>query len=115
GGGWVGGIEAVERGGARSCWSSREMTVGRANGGIWASGGPSVDVDGSVWAVTGNSPRDLLDRTWGQSVLRWGPGVPLKLTGTYTPWNHCQLDGGDIDLCGSGVTLLPQGRGTGTP
>ena len=57
----------------------------------------------------------IRDRTWGESVLRWAPGVPLRLIGTYTPWNHCQLDAGDIDLCGSGVTLLPDVRGTRTP
>jgi hypothetical protein len=113
--GWMVAIDTVNPRVASAFSSSPEMMVGRANGGIWASGGPSVDVDGSVWAVTGNSPRDLLDRTWGESVLRWAPGVPLKLTGTYTTWNHCQLDGGDIDLCGSGVTLLPEVRGTSTP
>jgi hypothetical protein len=112
--GWLVAIDTVTPRVASSFSSSPEM-LGRANGGIWASGGPSVDADGSVWAVTGNSPRDLLDRTWGESVLRWGPGVPLKLTGTYTTWNHCQLDSGDIDLCGSGVTLLPDVRGTSTP
>jgi hypothetical protein len=78
-----------------------------ANGGMWASGGPSVDAAGNVFVVTGNSPAGPTAGTWGQSVLRWGPGLPLRLTGTYTPWNYCQLDDQDIDLCGSGVTLIP--------
>ncbi|HET9037261.1 MAG TPA: hypothetical protein VFN45_13685, partial [Myxococcaceae bacterium] len=115
--GSVGWLVAIDTASPRvaSSFSSSPDTVARANGGIWASGGPSVDTDGSVWAVTGNSPPNMLDRTWGESVLRWAPGLPLRLTGTYTTWNHCQLDSGDIDLCGSGVTLLPEVRGTSTP
>jgi hypothetical protein len=112
--GWLLAIDTVNPRVASSFSSSPEM-LGRANGGIWASGGPSVDSQGNVWAVTGNSPPNLLERTWGVSVLRWAPGLPLRLTGTYTPWNHCQLDTGDIDLCGSGVSLLPDVRGTSTP
>jgi hypothetical protein len=112
--GWLVAIDTVSPRVA-SAFSSAPEPQGRANGGIWASGGPSVDSDGSVWAVTGNSPSGARARTWGESVLRWAPGVPLRLIGTYTPWNHCQLDAGDIDLCGSGVTLLPDVRGTRTP
>jgi len=116
-GGSVGWLVAVDTVTPRvaSSFSSAPELEGRANGGIWASGGPAVDTDGSVFAVTGNSPPVNLERTWGASVLRWAPGVPLQLTGTYTAWNHCQLDNGDIDLSGSGVTLLPEVRGTSTP
>ncbi|HET9155975.1 MAG TPA: hypothetical protein VFN91_04870, partial [Myxococcaceae bacterium] len=113
--GWLVAIDTVNPRVASSFSSAPEMRRGVASGGIWASGGPAVDADGSVWAVTGNSPPNQLDRTWGVSVLRWAPGLPLRLSGTYTPWNHCQLDTGDIDLCGSGVTLLPEVRGTSTP
>jgi len=112
--GWLVAIDTVNPRVA-SAFSSGPETQGRSNGGIWASGGPSVDADGSVWAVTGNSPAGVRERTWGESVLRWAPGLPLRLTGTYTTWNHCQLDSGDIDLCGSGVTLLPEVHGTSTP
>lgn len=113
--GWLVAIDTVNRQVASSFSSAPEMRLGIANGGIWASGGPAVDADGSVWAVTGNSPPGNLERTWGVSVLRWSSGLPLQLTGVYTPWNHCQLDTGDIDLSGSGVTLLPEIRGTSTP
>src|SRR4029078_6671081 len=98
-----------------SAFSASAEMLGRANGGIWASGGPSVDSEGNVWAVTGNSPPNLLERTWGVAVVRWAAALPLRLPGTYTPWNHCQLDTGDIALCGSGVSLLPAVRGTSTP
>ena len=113
--GWLAAVDTVSPRVASSFSSSTEMMQGRANGCIWASAGPSVDTDGSVWAVTGNSPANLLKNTWGESVLRFAPGVPLRLSGTYTTWNHCQLDSGDIDLCGSGVTLLPEVHGTSTP
>jgi hypothetical protein len=112
--GWLVAIDTVSPRVASSFSSAPEMQA-VANGGIWASGGPAVDADGSVWAVTGNSPPNQLQHSWGVSVLRWAPGLPLRLTGTYTPWNHCQLDTGDIDLCGSGVTLLPEVHGTSTP
>jgi hypothetical protein len=82
-------------------------TTGTANGGMWASGGPSIDALGNVFVVTGNSPTGQTLGSWGESVLRWGPGVPLQLAGTYTAWNHCQMDDQDIDLSGSGVTLIP--------
>jgi len=82
-------------------------TTGTANGGMWASGGPSVDAAGNLFVVTGNSPTGPTSGVWGESVLRWSSGVPLQLSGTYTPWNHCQMDDQDIDLCGSGVTLIP--------
>ena len=83
----------------------------RANAGMWASAGVSVADDGSVYIVTGNSPSGVLPHTWGESVLRWAPGTPLRLVGAYTAWNHCQLDAADIDLCGSGVVLLPERSG----
>ncbi|HEX9548351.1 MAG TPA: hypothetical protein VF942_13510 [Acidimicrobiales bacterium] len=90
-----------------SAFSGAPWTNSSANGGMWASGGAGVDLNGNVYAVTGNSPAGPSPRTWGESVLVWAPDLPLRLVGTYTPWNHCQLDNSDIDLCGSGVVILP--------
>jgi hypothetical protein len=90
-----------------STFSAAPETGPRANGGMWASGGPSIDANGNLFVVTGNSPTGPNPRSWGESVLKWASGVPLRLIGTYTPWNHCQMDDQDIDLCGSGVTLIP--------
>jgi hypothetical protein len=98
-----------------SAFSGAPDTMARANAGMWAAAGVSVGDDGSVYIVTGNSPPGPLPRTWGESVLRWAPGVPLALTGVYTAWNHCQLDVADNDLCGSGVVLLPERTGTPFP
>ncbi len=90
-----------------SAFSGAPWTNPSANGGMWASGGAGVDLNGNVYAVTGNSPAGPSPRTWGESVLVWTRDLPLRLVGTYTPWNHCQLDNSDIDLCGSGVVILP--------
>jgi hypothetical protein len=98
-----------------SAFSGGPETMPQANAGMWAASGVAIADDGSVYVVTGNSPPGPLLHTWGESVLRWAPGVPLQLTGTYTIWNHCQLDVGDTDLCGSGVVLLPERPGTSIP
>jgi hypothetical protein len=90
-----------------SAFSAAPWTNASANGGMWASGGPGIDSSGKVYVVTGNSPAGPLPRTWGESVLVWAPTPQLQLLGTFTPWNHCQLDNSDVDLCGSGVVVLP--------
>jgi hypothetical protein len=90
-----------------SAFSAAPWTFASANGGMWASGGAGIDSGGRVYAVTGNSPRGPLSQTCGELVLVWAPGPQLQLVGTFTPWNHCQLDDSDVDLCGSGVVVLP--------
>ena len=90
-----------------SAFSAAPWSNPSANGGMWASGGAGIDPNGNVYAVTGNSPAGSIPQTWGESVLVWAPDLPLHLVGTYTPWNHCQLDSSDVDLCGSGVVILP--------
>jgi len=90
-----------------SAFSGAPWSNPSANGGMWASGGAGVDPNGNVYVVTGNSPAGPSPGTWGESVLVWAPDLPLRLVGTYTPWNHCQLDNSDVDLCGSGVVILP--------
>jgi hypothetical protein len=79
-----------------------------ANGGIWSSGGPALDASGRVYATTGNSQPDSASSpgVWGQSLLVWDPR--LHLLGTYTPFNYCALDAGDIDLSGSSPVVLPE-------
>jgi hypothetical protein len=92
-----------------SAFSGAPSTVALANGGMWASGGPAVDNSGNLYSTTGNGTIDTTNVPgyWGQSVLVWGPGTPLKLIGTYTPWNYCQMDVGDIDLAGGAAVIVP--------
>jgi hypothetical protein len=81
-----------------------------ANGGMWASGGAAFDPAGNVFITTGNGDFPGFDTTpgyWGQSVLAWGPQTQLGLLGTYTPWNHCQLELADIDLAGGAPIVVP--------
>jgi len=92
-----------------SAFSGAPSTVASANGGMWASGGAAVDNNGNLYSTTGNGTTDTTNVPgyWGQSVLVWGPGTPLKLAGTYTPWNYCQMDAGDIDLAGGAAVIVP--------
>ncbi len=92
-----------------SAFSAAPSTDLQANGGMWASGGPAVDSLGNVYSTTGNTTTNITNAPgyWSQSVLVWGPGVPLRLTGTYTPWNYCQMDQDDADLSGGAVVVLP--------
>ena len=92
-----------------SAFAGAPSSVAFANGGMWASGGPAVDEQGNVYSTTGNGTTDTTNVPgyWGQSVLVWAPGAPLTLVGTYTPWNYCQMDQGDVDLAGGAVVILP--------
>jgi hypothetical protein len=92
-----------------SAFSAAPSSVLFANGGMWASAGATIDDEGNVYSTTGNGTltTTAVPGYWGQSILRWSPGSPLRITGTYTPWNYCQMEQNDIDLAGSGVIVLP--------
>jgi hypothetical protein len=92
-----------------SAFSAAPSTAATANGGMWGSGGPAVDAAGDVYETTGNSPNGSgpAAGVWGNSLLRWAPGSPLRLTGTYSPWNYCLMDEFDTDLGGSSPVVLP--------
>jgi hypothetical protein len=102
-----------------SAFSGAPSSAAFANGGMWASGGPAVDAQGNVYSTTGNGTLDTtaVPGYWAQSVLVWGPGSPLRLVGTYTPWNYCQMDQADIDLAGGAAIVLPDlgAANTSTP
>lgn len=113
--GWMVAVDTVTPSLA-SAFSGAPSTTAFANAGMWASGGPAVDAQGNVYSTTGNGSTDKSDVPgfWGQSVLKWGPGTPLKLAGTYTPWNYCQMELDDADLSGGAAIILPD-VGGGTP
>lgn len=102
-----------------SAFSAAPSAVLEAVGGMWASGGPAVDALGNVYSTTGNTTTGITTANgyWSQSVLQWGPGSPLNLIGTYTPWNYCQMDQDDADLSGGAVVVLPDlgANNTSTP
>jgi hypothetical protein len=78
-----------------------------ANAGMWGPSGPAIDSQGHVYMTTGNSDPawEGRGRTWGNSLLRFTKD--LALDRTYTPFNFCQLDEGDVDVGGSSAVLLP--------
>jgi hypothetical protein len=102
-----------------SAFSAAPSSVAFANGGMWASAGAAVDDQGNVYSTTGNGTLNTtaVPGYWGQSILVWGPGSPLRLVSTYTPWNYCQMEQHDIDLAGGGVVVLPDlgAASTSTP
>lgn len=90
-------------------------------GGMWASGGPSIDKQGRVHIATGASylmavrlkagiPGVYPDspHSWGQSIIQLSddPTKGFTLTGTYTPFNYCQVAANDIDLGSSGTIVV---------
>ncbi|MEL1262890.1 ThuA domain-containing protein [Pseudoxanthomonas putridarboris] len=91
----------------------------RGSGGIWGTGGPAVDAQGSVYVVTGSGFDGYRDapHDWTQSVLKLaqtGTGA-FVLQGTYTPFNHCRTAKMDIDLGAGGAVLLPDAQADTAP
>jgi hypothetical protein len=99
-----------------SAYSSIDTTSTVANGGMWGAGGPSIDPSGNVFVTTGDNPTNTGNPlgSFGNSVLEFGPGQTLTLTGVYTPWNYTSQDTIDSDLGGGSpiVITLPNGSST---
>jgi hypothetical protein len=101
-----------------SAFAGAPTNVAFANGGMWGSGGPAIDANGTVMDTTGNSPSGSNNspHVWGNSFLEWNPATPLQLHGTYTPWNYSLMDQNDTDLGGgSPIAIDLNPASTGTP
>jgi hypothetical protein len=106
------------------CTSSRPISVG---GGVWQAGRPpAVDNQGNVYYFVGNGwptgrndarrkpPCDysgpgILSKPagyYGQSLIKLDPANSLRLAGSWSPTNWCELDNTDNDLGGSGPALI---------
>ena len=92
-----------------NAFAGAPLAVASANAGMWAASGVAIDPAGNVYSTTGNGSlgNETSPGFWGNSFLSWSSGVPLTLIGTYTPFNYCQMDEGDIDLGGGGAVLIP--------
>lgn len=89
-------------------------------GGMWASGGPSIDPEGRVHIATGASVVFAAkkagiagvfpdsEHNWGQSIIQLTDNVEtgFELTGTYTPFDYCLAQSTDIDLGSSGTIVI---------
>jgi hypothetical protein len=88
------------------------------NGGIWGAGGPAIDNSGNVFVATGDAPSGTKQTpgSWGNSVLEFGSGQTLMLSGAYTPWNYQTQDQIDTDLGGAApiVIQMPSGSSNTT-
>jgi hypothetical protein len=109
GAGWLVAIDTVAPAIASAFAGAPAGSRAFADAGMWGSGGPAIDPAGNVYETTGNGPNDVRDVAgyWGESLLTWAPGAPLRLTGTYTPWNYCQMDDADTDLGGDSPMVIP--------
>ncbi len=118
GAGWMVAVDTVSPALA-SAFAGAPSSVAFANGGMWASAGPAVDANGIVYATTGNgtTANETTPNYWSQSVLQWSAGSPLKLLGTYTPFNYCAMDQNDTDLAGGAPIVVPDlgSANTSTP
>ncbi|MBS0479636.1 MAG: c-type cytochrome [Proteobacteria bacterium] len=111
-----------------SAFSSTAKTE-EDQGGMWASGGASVDGEGRVYIATGSKflararkgvagiyPDSEHD--WGQSLLQFRDDreAGLTLVATYSPFNYCQAGAADIDLGSSGTAVIDlPADASGTP
>jgi len=80
---------------------------GPAQGGIWASGGSSVDASGNVYVTTGNTscgsgcnPFD-----YGETILKLTP--TLGIADWWAPTNYGSLNATDTDVGSVAPALLP--------
>jgi len=115
--GWIVAVDTAQAKVA-SAFSSTARTE-EDQGGMWASGGPSVDVEGRVYVSTGakflaRARKGVAgiypdsEHDWGQSILqlRDDRDTGLTLLATYSPFNYCQAGAADIDLGSSGTVVI---------
>ncbi|HEY1659925.1 MAG TPA: family 16 glycoside hydrolase [Candidatus Sulfotelmatobacter sp.] len=116
--GWLVAVD-TNRARVATAFSTTPITS-EIQGGMWASGGPAVDLQGNVYIATGASytqwqrhagipgvfPESA--HSWGQSILQLkdDPVAGFELLGTYTPFNYCLVAANDIDLGSSGTVVI---------
>jgi len=116
--GWLVAVD-TNRARVATAFSTTAVTS-EIQGGMWASGGPSVDKAGNVYIATGASFTQTMKHagipgvfpdsahSWGQSILQLkdDPSAGFELVGTYTPFNYCRAASNDIDLGSSGTVVI---------
>jgi mono/diheme cytochrome c family protein len=116
--GWIISIDTVH--GTVASAFSATANDDEKQGGMWGSGGPSVDPAGHVQIATGANVAVVMRKlgipgvypesahNWGQSVIRLrdDPATGFSLIGTYTPFNYAQTQAADIDLASSSPIVI---------
>jgi len=101
-------------------WSATDTTVGTSKGAIWQAGaGPAADSSGNIWVEIANGDFDTAAPriNLGDSVVRLNPAAVAPASPVvdfFTPKDQDTLRQNDIDLGSGGVTILPDGLGSGT-
>jgi outer membrane protein assembly factor BamB len=80
---------------------------GPAMGGIWASGGSSVDASGNIYVTTGNTScgANCNPFDYGETILKLTP--TLAIADWWAPPNYASLNAGDTDVGSVAPALLP--------
>lgn len=109
--GWVFSYDAANLRDTPAVWIStpdKEPDREAVRGGIWQSGmGLTTDVNGAVYAITGNGLFDNKEN-FGDSILKLEvSGNTIERTSSFTPCDQVALSNADLDLGASGVLHPP--------
>jgi|HubBroStandDraft_6_1064221.scaffolds.fasta_scaffold07148_4 outer membrane protein assembly factor BamB len=105
-GAYIGSVVSVPASGLGSIRSYLVPTA--KEGGIWASGGPVVGPDGTIYVSIGNGAESSAAYDGSDSVTALTP--QLARTGIFAPADWRQLSATDQDLGSSSPALLSDGR-----
>jgi polyvinyl alcohol dehydrogenase (cytochrome) len=103
---YVGSVVAMPATRHGPIWSYRVPT--RKQGGIWASGGPVVGPDGTIYVSVGNGA--IVSRTFDDSDSVTALTPRLQRIGVFAPAGWRTLSAGDADLGSMSPALLSNGQ-----
>jgi polyvinyl alcohol dehydrogenase (cytochrome) len=103
---YIGSIVSVPASGSGSIRSYLVPTA--KQGGIWASGGPVIGPDGTIYVSAGNGAAVSSSYDGSDSVTALTPR--LTRVGIFAPANWRMLSADDLDLGSSSPALLSDGR-----
>jgi outer membrane protein assembly factor BamB len=103
---YVGSVVAMPAGRHGPIWSYRVPT--RKQGGIWASGGPVIGPDGTVYVSVGNGA--IISRTFDDTDSVTALTPRLHRIGVFAPTDWRTLSAGDQDLGSMSPALLSDGQ-----
>ncbi len=103
---YIGSVVAMPATGRGAIWSYHVPT--RAQGGIWAPGGPVVSKSGTVYVSVGNGAATKPPYDGSDSVVALTPR--LRRIGFFSPRSWGADNAGDLDLGAMSPALLADGR-----